>query len=96
MFSAPRDGKYSAGIEFARGLFALWVLFAHCLPWAQQVDSSRFIPTFLVDAGKWLIFTFQTRGEVHPAVLSFIVLSGYCIHRNGFRAGSFDIKKIFY
>jgi peptidoglycan/LPS O-acetylase OafA/YrhL len=36
---------------------------------------------------------FQASGETHPAVLGFIVLSGYCIHRNGFRLGaSFSLK----
>lgn len=30
---------------------------------------------------------FQGNGETHPAVLAFIVLSGYCIHRNGLRTG---------
>ena len=40
-----------------------------------------------------LLKIFQTSGETHPAVLGFIVLSGYCIHRNGFRLGdSFSLR----
>jgi peptidoglycan/LPS O-acetylase OafA/YrhL len=40
-----------------------------------------------------LLKIFQASGETHPAVLGFIVLSGYCIHRNGFRLGnSFSLK----
>jgi peptidoglycan/LPS O-acetylase OafA/YrhL len=40
-----------------------------------------------------LLKIFQASGETHPAVLGFIVLSGYCIHRNGYRLGaSFSLK----
>jgi len=38
----------------------------------------------------FLVRLFQGHGETHPAVLAFIVLSGYCIHRSGFRRGPAD------
>ena len=54
-----------------------------------------FLPSWLMLENGSSLPSKQGGGGVHPAVLSFIVLSGYCIHRNGFRAGSFDIKKYF-
>jgi peptidoglycan/LPS O-acetylase OafA/YrhL len=35
---------------------------------------------------------FQSNGETHPAVIAFIVLSGYCIHRNGLRHTESDLS----
>ena len=38
---------------------------------------------------------FQPAYETHPAVVVFIVLSGYCIHRNGLRTGNLEIVPYF-
>ncbi len=63
----------------------MWVLlFAHLAYWATIKGQTH---TGL-SVARWLGAVFQSGGETHPAVLGFIVLSGYCIHRRGFRAGS--------
>jgi peptidoglycan/LPS O-acetylase OafA/YrhL len=92
--SAPVSTRRSGGIDAARGLFALWVLiFAHLIPWAIYAQGDDAVPAYLDAASKLLIRVFQTSGELHPAVLGFIVLSGYCIHRNGFRAVPADLRR---
>jgi len=71
---------------------AIWVLLAHGLGWAAYLGRlhSDSILSYINVA---LLKIFQASGETHPAVLGFIVLSGYCIHRNGFRLGnSFSLK----
>lgn len=70
----------------------MWVLLAHGLGWITYLGHlhSDSILSYINIA---LLKIFQTSGETHPAVLGFIVLSGYCIHRNGFRLGaSFSLK----
>ena len=70
----------------------MWVLLAHGLGWTAYLGRlhSDSILSYINAA---LLKVFQASGETHPAVLGFIVLSGYCIHRNGFRLGSsFSLK----
>ena len=66
----------------------MWVLLAHGLGWTTYLGRLHLdsIPGYINFA---LLKVFQTSGETHPAVLGFIVLSGYCIHRNGFRLGNY-------
>lgn len=85
MLSTPKNSSRSDFIEALRGVFALWVLFAHLISWTIFADFSSTIPAFIQIVHHFLISFFQSAGETHPAVLGFIVLSGYCIHRNGFR-----------
>ncbi len=79
----------SPGIDCLRGALALYVLFGHLLPWALYAEHSSNV---LTSVNGWLIRVFQGHGETNPAVLGFIVLSGYCIHRNGLRAENRDIR----
>ena len=82
LLDAPVSFARSEGIDLVRALFALWVMFAHLVPWAGLVSDGSILLRFLfVGLGR----VFQPAAETHPAVLGFIVLSGYCIHRNGFR-----------
>jgi peptidoglycan/LPS O-acetylase OafA/YrhL len=76
------------GIDFLRGLFAVWVLLAHLIPWAEGTGN---VPAGLDWLSTALLNFFQRSGGSHPGVLGFIVLSGYCIHRNGFRWDSFHV-----
>jgi peptidoglycan/LPS O-acetylase OafA/YrhL len=78
----------SPGIDCLRGLFAFWVVFGHVLPWALYVNGTS---TVLTDANAWVIRVFESH-YTSPAVLGFIVLSGYCIHRNGLRREKFDLR----
>jgi peptidoglycan/LPS O-acetylase OafA/YrhL len=78
----------SPGIDCLRGLFALWVVFGHVIPWALYVNGTD---NALTDANKWFIRVFESN-YISPPVLGFIVLSGYCIHRNGLRRKQFDLR----
>ena len=86
LLNAPYIRKRSDGIDFLRGVFAMWVLISHLVPWAAVVRG-RTLENFWEKGLRLLIKIFQNNGEIHPAVLGFIVLSGYCIHRNGARSG---------
>jgi peptidoglycan/LPS O-acetylase OafA/YrhL len=79
----------SPGIDCLRGFLALYVLFGHMVPWALITTGNTTIVTRI---SNWLVATFQGHSETNPAVLGFIVLSGYCIHRNGLRAGNFNVR----
>ena len=84
LFDAPTIRNRSDGIDFIRAFFALWVMAAHLVPWSARVvdDAERSV---LEQIFRGIARLFQSSGETHPAVLGFIVLSGYCIHRNGAR-----------
>lgn len=67
-------------------------MLAHGLGWTTYLGRLH-SDSILSHINFALLKIFQTSGETHPAVLGFIVLSGYCIHRNGFRLGnSFSLK----
>jgi peptidoglycan/LPS O-acetylase OafA/YrhL len=72
----------SAGIDVLRGLLALWVLFVHTVPWANLVQGENATPAII----SWLVASItkllQPHAELNPAVLAFIVLSGYCIRKS--------------
>jgi peptidoglycan/LPS O-acetylase OafA/YrhL len=93
MLGAPLSTKRSDGIDLLRALFALWVVFAHLIPWAQYVQGPDAVPAAMTLLMRGLALLFQPVGELHPAVLGFIVLSGYCIHRNGFRRTAGDLAE---
>jgi peptidoglycan/LPS O-acetylase OafA/YrhL len=55
------------------------------LAWGGVTGSSS---SWAVGLNTDIVKVFQPAGETYPAVLAFIVLSGYCIHRNGLRRNS--------
>ena len=89
LLADPVRRDRSRGIDCLRGLLALYVLFGHLLPWALYSAGTS---NALTSVNGWLIRVFQGHGETDPAVIGFIVLSGYCIHRGGMRAGSFNVR----
>jgi hypothetical protein len=82
MAEAPILGLRSPSIDVLRGLLAFWVLGAHLFAWSGTLNQGSIVLTAMFERLGQL---FQSNGETHPAVLGFIVLSGYCIHRTGFR-----------
>lgn len=82
LLEAPSTRDRSEALDLIRCICALWVLLAHVIPWAGIVAGKPISAALLSGA---LVRIFQPAGETHPAVLIFIVLSGYCIHRGGFR-----------
>jgi peptidoglycan/LPS O-acetylase OafA/YrhL len=89
LLSDPVRRDRSPGIDCLRGAFALYVLFAHLVPWALTAQGTNTVFTGVIDR---LIRVTQGHFETNPAVLGFIVLSGYCIHRNGLRADTFNLR----
>ena len=85
ILDAPLSSSRSGGIDALRGFLALWVLLSHVVTWAPVAQGEAAVPDLVRSCFKLLAWIFQPAGETHPAVLGFIVLSGYCIHRAGFR-----------
>jgi peptidoglycan/LPS O-acetylase OafA/YrhL len=84
--AAPALRGRAPGVDAMRAVFALWVaIFAHGVPWAAYVQGNDSVPAWLLWLAQYLAHLFQPFGQLHPAVVGFIVLSGYCIHRAGFR-----------
>lgn len=81
--------SYSPGMDFLRGTLAIWVMLAHLSAWGGIANQQ--VWGWLLSGMKMLSSIFQPMGETHPAVVGFIVLSGYCIHRNGARRERFNV-----
>jgi peptidoglycan/LPS O-acetylase OafA/YrhL len=86
LLSSPAVLGRSGGIDALRAVLALWVVLFHLVPVVQGVQGAGAIPAWLTGARDMLDHLSWSSYELHPAVLAFIVLSGYCIHRNGLRA----------
>jgi peptidoglycan/LPS O-acetylase OafA/YrhL len=84
LLDLPIGRSRAVGIDLLRGLLAVAVLVTHLISWGQVTGSYSGLA---VDWNTDVVKVFQPAGETYPAVLAFIVLSGYCIHRNGLRRG---------
>ncbi len=87
----------SDGIDVLRFALVMYVIIAHLALWGP-LSSTGAGP--LRAFGHLTESLFQGHGETNPAVVGFIVLSGYCIHRNGARRGrwsgrSYGIRRAF-
>lgn len=81
--------KKSTNLEFLRFLLAFWVFLAHVLPWYTY--SNLTISSDVQDLANFfeqLAERTQPSGALHPAVIGFLVLSGYVI------ATGFDEEKL--
>jgi peptidoglycan/LPS O-acetylase OafA/YrhL len=81
----------SDGLDLLRALLAIWVIVSHFAVWGALSDTGS--PDFLQAFQSFTASTFQDHGGTNPAVLAFIVLSGYCIHRSGARRGGWSIRR---
>jgi len=81
--NAPMRTFRADWLDACRGLLAMWVVLTHITIWFDYIGSP--VPSLLHIINVWLLRIFTPTYETHPAVLAFIVLSGYCIHRNGLR-----------
>ena len=94
IFDAPIIRGRSNGIDALRAIFALWVVIAHLVPRTYKLQGADKVPGWLYYFTETIVGQLtQASGELHPAVLGFIVLSGYCIHRNGLRDDAPDVRK---
>jgi peptidoglycan/LPS O-acetylase OafA/YrhL len=92
--SVPVSRERAEGIDAIRAACALWVLFGHLFPWSLFAAPDDHAPIAKLGAASMSAFArlFQPFAETNPAVLIFIVLSGYCIHRNGLRSDDADFR----
>lgn len=75
----------SDSLDVLRAVLALYVVTVHLAEWGPLSSTGS---SAVVDSIEhWTVSVFQSHGETNAAVLAFIVLSGYCIHRNGSRRG---------
>ncbi|WP_158703147.1 acyltransferase family protein [Pseudomonas chlororaphis] len=100
ILNIPLNRSRSQNIDTLRLVLAVWVVITHLVPWIVAIQGSSAIPDSLIRLTRELETLFQGNGETHPAVLGFIVLSGYCIHRNGLRSHhdglfSYAIRRFF-
>jgi peptidoglycan/LPS O-acetylase OafA/YrhL len=87
MFDIATKRTRADGLDVLRGALALYVLVGHLIAWAPLTSG---MPRLLGSGDKRLDSVFQGVGQTNPAVIGFIVLSGYCIHRHGFRPDRLD------
>jgi peptidoglycan/LPS O-acetylase OafA/YrhL len=100
ILSTSVDHSRSPYIDSTRFVLSMWVVFTHLVPWVISAQKEGAIPVIFVLISDKLLNLFWAHGETHPAVLCFIVLSGYCIHRNGLRSyragvGAYAIRRFF-
>jgi peptidoglycan/LPS O-acetylase OafA/YrhL len=88
LLDRTRTGSRSDGIDSLRALLAIYVIFSHLYLWGPLTATGTVAP--LSWFGHYTVAAFQGHGETNPAVVAFIVLSGYCIHRNGARRDRWD------
>lgn len=82
LLDLPVTRRRSDGIDLLRGILAIWVILSHTQGWANFIGHPSELLNATIGRLTWL---FQSNGQTHPAVIGFIVLSGYCIHLGGFR-----------
>jgi len=100
LLEPPSQMARSNGVDLLRGTFSLYVLLlGHIVFWTAFANGADAVPMWLSSLSRAMVWLFQSRAELHPAVLGFIVLSGYCIHRNGLRSRqhlrSFAIRRAY-
>lgn len=91
IFSIPKYQERNSLLSILRWFLAGYVLFVHSVPWYSFYG--RDIADYLVRINSILSKVFQSSGETCPAVIAFITISGFCIHRNGMRKNAYDLKK---
>jgi peptidoglycan/LPS O-acetylase OafA/YrhL len=74
-------------LDLLRSMLAIFVVFVHAVPWAATLQGGQAVTSIAKLVSDQIGLFAQTGGETNPAVLAFIVLSGYCIHRSGVGGG---------
>lgn len=83
LLNMPTKKYYSSGIVYLKGLACLYVLLAHFYSWHSTICGEQVLGVGSIMRALTRIF--QPNGDTNPAVLFFIVVSGYTAHRNGIR-----------
>jgi peptidoglycan/LPS O-acetylase OafA/YrhL len=85
LLDCPKITTRSTSIDALRAGLALFVMLDHLLPWTDGIEGAGTVPRPLLLLTQIIGTLTQSSFELNPAVIAFIVLSGYCIHRAGFR-----------
>jgi peptidoglycan/LPS O-acetylase OafA/YrhL len=88
----PKVSGRSNGLDALRAVLALWVVTVHLFPGIEILRGTGSASRFGLHLVSFVTAVTQTTWELNSAVIVFIVLSGYCIHRSGFRDDRRDIK----
>ena len=91
LLDRPRLTARSDGLDLLRFGLALYVILTHLAEWGPLTHTGVAPALRSFDAASERLL--QGHGETHPAVVAFIVLSGYCIHRNGARRNRWDWRR---
>jgi peptidoglycan/LPS O-acetylase OafA/YrhL len=89
---SPKIFGRSNGLDALRAVLAMWVVTAHLFPWVDYLQGEGSAPRAVLMATSMVAAITQSTWELNPAVVVFIVLSGYCIHRAGFRDDRRDVR----
>lgn len=92
VLDSPRILGRSNGLDVFRAVLALWVFLGHLFRWVPWIEGPQSAPHFMQPLALIVLVFSQTRAELPPSVLCFIVLSGYCIHRVGLRRDDADFR----
>jgi peptidoglycan/LPS O-acetylase OafA/YrhL len=92
MLNYPTNSSRSSGLDIMRFCLALYVLIWHHAVWSRHYYGTAAYG-YLYSLINFELGLFRSHGETDIAIMGFIVLGGYCIHRNGFRAGNINIKQ---
>ena len=75
------DRKRYLSLDIVRGVAAFSVFATHWTGWTETVASSASTADAWIDRTRDLLLgIFWSGGGIHPGVVVFIVLSGFCIH----------------
>lgn len=84
--------KYNHILGLSRMLLATYIFLFHLIP--RYAFYGYDVQPWL-DLQLLLIKLFQSSNETNPAVIAFLVISGYCIHKNGVLQPSFQVKEFY-
>lgn len=88
LLQGPRNDSYNYHIAWLRMLLALYIFMFHLIPRYLYFNYDLNILWYIQ---KVTIQVFHGANETNPAVIAFVVMSGYCIHRNGLRIDDMDV-----
>lgn len=94
IFSIPSYNKYNGSITLARIVLSLYVLFGNSVVCYDYYFND--VNPVLRALNLGLYNLFKSPGEINLAVIAFITISGYCIHRQGMRLAELFLQYRFF
>lgn len=91
IFSIPSYHQYNGSITLARIALSFYVLFSNSVFWYDYHFHD--INPFLRFINLCFYNLFKRPGDINLAVIAFITISGYCVHRQGMRLADWNVKQ---